>query len=75
MITWLFILTQPGASEVVAMAGLIFSLNQVWDSPEHSLGTFNVWYESLTINEKLDLCSRVRYAQADSMLRVMGEKL
>ena len=67
--------TQPGASEIVEMAGLFYRKNKVCDAHETILGTFNEWYESIGLNEALDLCSRVKYAQADSMLRVRSEKL
>lgn len=67
--------TQPGIMEIVKIAGLTFSDNKVWDSPDHYIGTFDNWFNTLSLNKMLDLCSRAKYAQADSMLRVRGENL
>jgi len=64
--------TQPGCNEIVAMAGLVFSNNQVWlpNDPNKPIGPFNSWYNSLPLTQQLDLCAKVKYAQADAMLRV-----
>jgi hypothetical protein len=65
--------TQPGCSEVVAIAGLVWSAGKVWLSESVSI-TFDKWYDSLPLTERLDLCARVRYAQADAMLRAREAK-
>lgn len=62
--------TQPGCSEICAMAGLTWSVGKVWASPDKSIGTFDQWWESIPLDERLVLCARVRYAQADAMLRI-----
>ena len=62
--------TQPGCNEICAIAGFHYADNQVWVDEKTSLGTFNQWFTSMPIEKQLDLCSKVKYAQADSMLRV-----
>ena len=67
--------TQPGMSEIVAVAGYSLRSTQVITKEGDNLGTFNMWWETLTRTERLDLASRVRYAQADSMRRVGKEAM
>jgi hypothetical protein len=61
--------TQPGATEIAAMAGLTFSAGKVWSGPNSSLATFNDWWRDLPAAERFDLCAKVRYAEADAMIR------
>lgn len=59
--------TQPGYSEIVAMAGLKWSASRVWISMNTGI-SFDQWWETIPLAERLDLCAKVRYAQADAML-------
>jgi hypothetical protein len=61
--------TQPGISEIVKLAGLRWSVGRVWESETVSLGSFDVWWESLSLARRLELSAQVRYAQADAMLK------
>ena len=64
--------SQPGISEIVAMAGLIWRGSRVWKHDETSLGSFEDWWESMSLEKRCELSARVRYAQANAMLRVRG---
>lgn len=64
--------TQPGCSEIVAMAGLKWSASRVWLSENTGI-SFDQWWESMPLAERLDLCAKVRYAQADAMLAARGK--
>lgn len=61
--------TQPGISEIVAMAGLRWADRRVWASETDSLGSFDHWWETLSLGRRLELSAQVRYAQADAMLK------
>lgn len=65
--------TQPGCSEIVAIAGLTWSASRVWLSEDTGI-SFDQWWETMPLAERLDLCAKVRYAQADAMLRARREK-
>ena len=65
--------SQPGISEIVAMAGLIWRGSRVWKHDETSLGSFEDWWESMSLEKRCELSARVRYAQADAMIRVRDE--
>ena len=60
--------TQPGCSEIIAMAGLTWSASRVWLSEDTGI-SFDQWWETMPLAARLDLCAKVRYAQADAMLR------
>lgn len=64
--------TQPGISEICSVAGVVWSAGKVWrkNDTDNPIGTFEKFLSSMSLEEQLDLCSRVKYAQADSMLRV-----
>lgn len=64
--------TQPGCSEIVAMAGLKWSASRVWLSENTGI-SFDQWWETMPLAKRLDLCAKVRYAQADAMLRARKE--
>ena len=59
---------QPGVAEIVSMAGLSYSANQVWVDANTSIGTFDSWWRGITNDERFNLSARVRYALADAML-------
>lgn len=61
--------SQPGAAEIATMAGLTYSAMQIWSDASTSLGTFDKWWRDLPADERFDLCARVRYAEADAMIR------
>lgn len=61
---------QPGASEIVATAGFVWSANQVWhpDEPKTPIGSFDKWWSELPLAKRYSLYAQVRYAMADAML-------
>jgi hypothetical protein len=61
--------TQPGCAEIVQMAGLVWSQSRVWKTKDGPSIHFDDWWGSLSIEEKFDLSAKVKYAQADSMLK------
>lgn len=64
--------TEPGMSELVKVAGCgLDRTNRVYTTKDGPEGMhFTEWWQALTIETQCDLCARVRYAQADAMLRV-----
>ncbi len=61
--------TQPGVSEIAAVAGVKYFNNRIWSDPQSSK-TFEDWWECMPLEERLVLYAKVRYAQADAMLKV-----
>lgn len=66
---------QPGASEIVAEAGLCWIESKVWvpadrDNAGECLGHFDKWWATLPLEERYRLYARVRYGIADAMLAV-----
>ena len=61
--------TQPGITEIAAVAGYTYSAGKIWINAASSLGSFDAWYGTLPLYIQLDYCAKVRYAQADAMLR------
>lgn len=61
---------QPGVSEIVAIAGMVWSTNQVWhpSEPNKSIGSFDKWWADVPLSERLSLSAKVRFAMADAML-------
>lgn len=62
--------TQPGASEIAKAAGVGMDSNhRIYPTAEATGMLFSDWWNSLTLERQCDLCARVRFAQADAMLR------
>lgn len=61
--------TQPGCSEICALKGLRHQLGAVWQDADTRIASFDYWWEDLPLDERLLLSARVRYAQADAMLK------
>ena len=59
--------TQPGVSEICAVAGVKCDGHTVY--LEMRKYSFNEWWETLPLTERLDLASKVRVMQADSLIR------
>lgn len=60
---------QPGMLEIVTAAGLVWSDNRVWSSPEGPGEYFDNWFGGLPAAERAALYAKVRYELADAMLK------
>lgn len=67
--------TQPGMSEIAKAAGVgMDSSRRVYLEADAPFGRhFDEWWGALSLQQQCDLSARVRYAQADAMLRVRAE--
>mgnify|MGYP000936458441 CR=1 FL=1 len=61
---------QPGVAEVVTAAGLTCPDGiSVWADSNTRIGTFTQWWGGLTNEDRFALSAKVRFQQADAMLR------
>jgi hypothetical protein len=60
---------QPGQGEIAAMAGVVYANGAIWSDSQTRIGSFEDWFNSMPIGERLDLFSRVKFAMADAMMK------
>lgn len=60
--------TQPGMSEICAVAGKSYRAGEVWDGPHTSLGRFDSWWDSILLDDRMAMFAKVKYAEARAML-------
>jgi hypothetical protein len=62
--------TQPGIAEICKVAGFGWDGVRVYLQKDAETGIrFDEWWRTLTLERMCDLSARVRYAQADAMLK------
>jgi hypothetical protein len=65
---------QPGVAEIISAAGLYSpDGHTVWSDPETQIGTFTKWWSTLTNERRFYLAAKVKFEQADAMLKARKE--
>jgi hypothetical protein len=67
--------TQPGIAELCKVAGVGFDGYKVYTTASDEIGIrFDDWWRAMTLEQMCELSAKVRYAEADAMLKVREAK-